>query len=130
MADFIDDAITKADVTLDVSPMENNRYKCDFKSQHHEMTRTITMAEGYDAPKLGNLIYYYATEIQHYEDCDDILDWAKDNGLNPGDGETLRRYRQLDQDHRDIRLLLGEDNYQSMMGALAISQAIGNASPR
>ncbi len=130
MADFIDEAINTAEITLEVTPLEDNCYKCDFKSKHHEMTRNITMAEGYDAPKLGNLIYYYATEIQHYEDCDDILEWADDNGLKPGDADTLKRYRQLDQDHRDIRLLLGEENYQGMMGALAISQAIGNAIPR
>lgn len=130
MADFIDEAISNANITMDIEPLENNAYKCAFKSIHHEMTRTITMAEGYDAPKLGNLIYYYATEIQHYEDCDDILEWSDDNGLNPGDPKTLKRYNQLSEDHRDLRLLLGEENYQSMMTALAISQAISNAEPR
>lgn len=130
MADFIEEAIKSAEITLEITPIENNSYKCSFKSKHHAMMRNITMAEGYDAPKLGNLIYYYATEIQHYEDCDDILEWADDNGINPGDERTIKRYNQLSEDHKDLRLLLGEDNYQGMMSALAISQAISNAIPR
>lgn len=130
MADFIDDAIKTAEITLAIESTGNNSYKCGFNSKHHKMTRTITMAEGYGVPKLGNLIYYYATEIQHYEDCDDILEWADDNGLNPGDDLTLRRYNQRREDHMDLRLLLGEKNYQSMMSALAISQAIDNAEPK
>lgn len=130
MADFIDDAIADAEVTMTVSPLEDNAYKCELTSVHGAMTRTITMAEGFDAPVLGNLIYYYATEIQLYEDCDDILEWASDMGLNPGDSETLKRYNQLSEDHRELRMLLGEENYQNMIAALEISQALGSADPR
>ncbi len=130
MADFIDDAIAAAEVTMTIKPLDGNAFKCDLTSRHHQMTRTITMAEGYDAPKLGNLIYYYATEIQLYDDCDDILEWSKDMGLDPGDSETLNRYKQLDKDNRDLRLLLSEETYQDMMAALEISQAIETAKPR
>lgn len=130
MADFIDVAIADAEVTMTVSPLEDNAYKCELTSVHGAMTRTITMAEGYGEPKLGNLIYYYATEIQLYEDCDDILEWASDMGLNPGDSETLKRYNQLSEDHRELRMLLGEENYQNMIAALEISQALGSADPR
>ena len=130
MADFIDVAIADAEVTITVSPLEDNAYKCELTSVHGAMTRTISMAEGYGEPKLGNLIYYYATEIQLYEDCDDILEWSSDMGLNPGDSETLKRYNQLSEDHRELRMLLGEENYQNMIAALEISQALDSADPR
>lgn len=130
MADFIDDAISAAALSMSVEEKENNAYRCELKSKHHTMIRTITMAEGYGAPVLGNLLYYYATEIQHYDDCDDILEWADDMDINPGDDLSLRKWEQLGKDHKDLRLLLGEQNYQSMMAALAISQAIDSADPR
>tara|TARA_R110002096_G_scaffold416576_3_gene619753 strand:+ start:200893 stop:201285 length:393 start_codon:yes stop_codon:yes gene_type:complete len=130
MADFIDDAIADAQVAMTVNALEDNTYKCDLASTHGSMTRTITMAEGYGPPKLGNLIYYYATEIQLYEDCNDILEWASDMGLNPGDSETLKRYDQLGEDHRELRMLLGEENYLNMIAALEISQALDGADPR
>lgn len=129
MADFIDDAINAADISITVSTLENNSYKCDFNSAHHSMTRTITMAEGYGPPMLANMIYFYATEIQLYEDCDDILEWSKDMALDPGDAITLKRYNQLAKDHTDLRLLLGEENYQTMITALEISQTSENTDP-
>ena len=129
MADFIDDAISAADVTMTVSDLGDNSYKCEMVSKHGQMTRTITMAEGYGAPQLGNLIYYYATEIQLYEDCEDILEWADDMGLNPGDHETRKRYDQIATDHKDLRLLFGELTFQMLMSALAISQAVAAADP-
>lgn len=130
MADFINEAISNAAVTMTVTALEDNAYKCELASTHGSMTRTITMADGYGAPVIGNLIYYYATEIQLYEDCDDILEWSSDMGLNPADNETRKRYSQLGEDHRELRTLLGEDNYQNMIAALEISQALGSADPR
>lgn len=127
MADFIDDAIAQAEVTMTVTSLENNAYNCNFSSIHSKMSRTITMAEGYGPPVLGNLLYFYATEIQLYEDCDDILQWSSDMGLKPDNPMTLKRYNQLGEDHRELRLLLGEENYQSMIAALEISQALDNS---
>lgn len=129
MTDFIDAAITNANVTMAVISLEDNAFKCNMASEHAKMTRTITMAERYGPPVLGNLIYYYATEIQLYKDCEDILEWAADMGVDPGDALTLKRYNQIGTDQRELRLLLGEENYQTMIAALEISQAIENAEP-
>ena len=129
MVDFIDAAIADAGVTMAVKPLDDNAFKCEMTSAHAKMSRTIKMAEGYGPPVLGNLVYYYATEIQLYEDCDDILEWAADMGVDPGDALTLKRYSQIGIDQRDLSLLLGEENYQNMIAALEISQAIENAEP-
>jgi len=61
---------------------------------------------------------------------DDILDWAKYEDRDPGAADARAEFQQLVDDERELRILLGEENFQNLMAALSISQAINNARPR
>jgi hypothetical protein len=129
MSDFIEDAITAAAVELDILLKEDGQYACIMASSHGKMVRDITVKPGYDAPTLGNVIYHFALVAQEVSQYDDVLEWADDTGHKLNDSATLPKFRQMVDDKRDIRLLLSENIYQDMMGALEISQAICNAKP-
>jgi len=127
MADFIDDAIASAELTMDQTLKQKNLYACTLTSRHNTMTRDIAMEARFAPPSLGNIIYYYAVRAQELSYYDDITEWADDLEYDLSDPKTIPNYKQLVSDKTDIRLLLGETNYQGMMAALEISQAMSNA---
>jgi len=127
MADFIDDAIASAEVTMEQSLKQENLYICKLTSRHGTMTRNIEMGAGSAPPSLGNVIYYYAVRAQEISSYDDLLEWADELEHDLNDPKTMPNFKQLVSDKTDLRLLLGEQNYQEMLTALEISQAITNA---
>ncbi len=130
MNDFIDDAITAADVKMDVSAKGALLYACTLVSTHGKMSRDIAMKPDSPAPTLGNIVYHYALVAQEVSQYDDILEWAKDTGRDLNDPSTIPYFNQMVADKTDLRLLLSERVYVDMMAALEINQAIANARPR
>ena len=127
MTDFIDDAITDAELTMEQSLKRENLHDCTLTSRHATMTRDIAVEAGSAPPSLGNIIYYYAVRAQELSYYDDITEWADDLEYDLSDPKTIPNFKQQVSDKTDLRLLLGEKNYQGMMAALEISQAMSNA---
>lgn len=115
---------------MQISETEPGLYACTITSTANpdfKWQRSINTKEGYDAPALGNVIYHYALRTQEVSQYDDVLEWADDNDRDLNDMKTIPDFKQLVQDKTDLRLMLSEPVYQTMMAALEISQAIGNA---
>lgn len=129
MTDFIDDAVKDAGISLQVEEKGADQYACTLTSRHGKMVRDISIKPGYGAPDVGNLLYHFALSAQEVSQYDDVLEWAREEGRDLNDIETLPMFRQLVDNKRDFRLLLSEPVYQNLMAALEISQAIGNARP-
>ena len=127
MADFIDDAIASAELTMEQTLKQENLYACTLTSCHNTMTRNIAMEPGTAPPSLGNIVYYYALRAQELSYYDDITEWADDLEYDLNDPKTIPDFKQLVADKTDLRRLLGEKNYQGMMAALEISQAMSSA---
>ncbi|MDQ7018487.1 MAG: hypothetical protein Q9M33_04905 [Robiginitomaculum sp.] len=130
MADFIDEAVMEANVTLAAEKTGEGVYRCTLTSDYNQMVRDITVKPGIDyAPGAGNLLYHFALVTQGILDSDDLDDWAEEQDLDPRDETTKARYEQARTDAEDFRTLLGGYTFGNLMGALQIHQAIGNARP-
>ena len=127
MADFIDEAMASCELTMEQTLKQENLYACSLKSCHSTMTRDIEMEAGCAPPSLGNILYYYAERAQDISYYDDILEWADEMEYDLSDPKTIPKYKQLVSDKTELRLLLGEENYQGMMAGFEISQAIAMA---
>ena len=130
MADFIDEAIASCELTMKQTLKQEHHYACTLKSCHSTMMRDIAMEPGHAPPSLGNILYYYAQRAQEISQYDDMLEWADEMEYDLSDPKTIPNYKQLVSDKTDLRLLLGEANYQGMMAGFEISQAMANAAPR
>ena len=130
MADFVEDAISEANVMLEAKKTEAGVFRCTLTSDYNQMVRDITVKAGIDhAPSAANLLYHFAVVTQGIQDSDDVADWAEEQDLNPKDEATKARYAQACTDAEDLRTLLGGYTFENLMGGLAIHQAIGNARP-
>jgi hypothetical protein len=128
--DFVDEAVIEARVTLETEKTGEGIYRCTLRSDYGQMVRDITLREGIDhAPTAANLLYHFALVAQSMDACDDLADWAEENGLNAKDETAKARYAQHSNDARDLRTLLGGYTFGNLMGALQIHQAISNARP-
>lgn len=130
MSDFIQDAIDAAELTLQTAPKAENVYTCTITSRHAVMIRTLTMKPGYDAPTLGAVLLYYSERAQQVEEIDDVLEWASGHDRDLNDPKTVPTFKQLVTDQDDLRRLLSDRPYQTLISGLEISQAISNARPR
>jgi len=130
MADFIEEAIASAELTMEQTVSQDDQYACVLTSCHNTMKRTIIMAPGVAPPSLGKILYYYAERAQEISEFDDITEWADEMEYDLNDPKIIPDYKQLVSDSTDLRLLLGEENYQGLITALEISQAMANAMPR
>ncbi len=73
------------------------------------------------------LLYHILHYFQLYDECDDVLEWAAEYGLSPGDGLVLQEFGDLNDAYREFTLLIGTDRYKDMQMQLAIDQAVGRA---
>lgn len=73
------------------------------------------------------LFYHILHYFQLYDECDDIIEWAEEYGLAPGDGLVLQEFGDLNDAYRDFNILIGDARYQDMQMQLSIDQAIGGA---
>lgn len=80
-----------------------------------------------EAPTETDLILQALTACQHYDACDDFLDWVALYALEASDTTALTIFRDFDAAQWQFRDLLGEDVYQALMTELAMAQAIGAA---
>jgi hypothetical protein len=125
--DYIHDAIMSAGLRLSVEEKGDDLYDCRISGPDHTMVRDIQMKPGFEAPKLGGLVYHYAQRAQQSQSFDDILEWADETGEDLQAPGTIEKYKQLVEDTQAFRLLLGESVFNDLMAALAIDQAISNA---
>ncbi len=130
MTDFIEEVISDAKLELIIFEQHENLYECTLTSVHGKMVKEMKMQPGYGAPSLGNIIYYYALRSQQIDQCDDILDWAKEREQDLNEASTIANFNQLLEDQKDFKILLSEPIYQNLLTALEISQAIENAYPQ
>lgn len=130
MSDYIDDAIAEAKIEMACTALDNNKYRCVLTSSYGEMTRDISIKEGNGAPNMGNIIYHFALNAQNIDYYDDILEWSKEECQDLNAPETIPKYKQFVANKDDLRLLLSERVYKSMMSGLEISQAIHMACPQ
>ena len=130
MADFINDAISEAKIEIIITEKNENLYRCALTSVYGKMKREISMETGYSVPSLGNILYHYLVLAQQIDQCEDILEWAKEREYDLNEASTIVNFNQLLEDQKDLRILLSEPIYQKLITGLEISQAIGNAYPR
>lgn len=130
MTDFIDDAIKSARLKLNVTQEAEDTYRCIITSPHGELNRSIEMRPGSGAPKIGDLLLYYAEKAQQANSYDDIEEWADEFDHDPSSDETKKAYEKLMSDRNTLRQMLGPYTYDALMRGLEISQAINNARPR
>ncbi len=130
MKDFIEQTILQAELTLESRPAESaDQFICTLKSPHGEMTRTIRMRQGRDAPNVHSLLFYWAENLQQVWLSEDILDWAEEYRYDPADPESRALFQNLVADEDALRLVLSDEVYQHMMAGLEIHQAIHAARP-
>ena len=127
MTDYIQDTIDAAKLSLSCSPVSEDRYLCTATGTLGQMVRELRMQPGMGPPTIGQFLYYYANRVQLVDACDDSLEWADECGLDIGDPAVLDDYRARVQDLDDLRAVLGDTIVRSMLGGLAIDQAVSSA---
>ncbi len=68
---------------------------------------------------------FYA--IQHFEECDDFLEWAEIYKLDVGSNMVWNEFRALDAAQWQVQDLIGEDIFRKLMTGMVIEQAINMA---
>jgi len=128
--DFIEEAIEKAKLTLSLTKIEDHHFSCELTSPLATMTREIQTSEDATAdPQLGHLLYYFVLTAQQIYCSDDFDDWMEEYEIETEKEQALADYNQLCADSDELKGLVGEEVYQELQGALAISQAMNNAWP-
>ncbi|MCF6221147.1 MAG: hypothetical protein L3J65_08555 [Robiginitomaculum sp.] len=130
MGDFIDDVIKSAGLVMHVAETNPDIYTCTItgtQNSEYSWQRTLNTKPGYGSPTIGNVLYHYALRAQEVNQYSDILEWSDESNRDLNDPKTIPDYKQLVQDKTDLRLLLGEPAYLSLMAGLEINQAIHNA---
>ncbi len=128
--DFIEQAIQQADLKLSRTKIENHHYRCEISSPHATIVREIhTNDESTADPELGQLLYHFVLTAQQIYCSDDFADWVEEYEIETDKEQALADYNQLCTDTTELKDLVGEEVYQELQGALAISQAMNNAWP-
>ena len=65
--------------------------------------------------------------IQHFEECDDFLEWADLYKLDAGDNNIWNEFRELDAAQWQVQDLIGSDVFRTLMTGMVIEQAINMA---
>ncbi|MBK17873.1 MAG: hypothetical protein CMM52_03410 [Rhodospirillaceae bacterium] len=65
--------------------------------------------------------------VQHFEECDDFLEWAEIYGLDDGDEKVLDEFRAFEAAQWQLQDLIGHDEFRRLMTGMFIEQAIGAA---
>ena len=128
--DFIEQAINQADLKLTLTKIDDHHYRCELTSPLASMTREIhTNDEATTDPDLGQLLYHFTLTAQQIYCSDDFDDWVEEYEIETDKEQALADYNQLRADTAELKGLVGEEVYQELQGALAISQAMNNAWP-
>ena len=65
--------------------------------------------------------------IQHFEECDDFLEWIDLYKLDAGDNKFWDEFRELDAAQWQVQDLIGTDVFRTLMTGMVIEQAINMA---
>ncbi len=65
--------------------------------------------------------------IQHFEECDDFLEWADEYELDAGSNMVWNEFRELDAAQWQVQDLIGEEVFRTLMTGMFIEQAINMA---
>ena len=65
--------------------------------------------------------------IQHFEECDDFLEWADLYKLDAGDNNIWNEFRELDAAQWQVQDLIGTEVFRTLMTGMVIEQAIDMA---
>ncbi|NND71068.1 MAG: hypothetical protein HKN43_05770 [Rhodothermales bacterium] len=131
MNDYIDDTVEAASLAITSNQTAPRMFECTLSSPLGSLVKSIEMRSEEDGPPtVGQLTYYLASRLQLVEDCEDFLEWADETGNDAADQKALDAYRKLVTELDQFKTVLGTDNFQSLMTALAIDQAISRARPR
>jgi hypothetical protein len=65
--------------------------------------------------------------IQHFEECDDFLEWADLYGLYAGDNKIWDEFRELDATQWQVQDLIGTEVFRTLMTVMVIEKAINMA---
>lgn len=65
--------------------------------------------------------------IQHFEECDDFLEWTDLYKLDAGDNKIWDEFRELDAAQWQVQDLIGEEVFRKLMTGMVIEQAINMA---
>ncbi len=108
-------------------PSDGEHYACTVRGRTHEMTFHFTCPPGDGPPEIEDAVRYLGAVAAEYEDCDDILEWADEFGLDPGHLDTRDAYDALGRITRDLWRLVGDEMYDELRYGMEIEQAIDMA---
>jgi len=75
----------------------------------------------------GRLLEAAIREFAFFDECDDILEWSDELGLDPGEPAVLKEFRAIDEARTALIGLIGQPAYDALQLELAMGQAIGAA---
>ena len=75
----------------------------------------------------ARLLEQAMVELASFDDCDDVLEWADELGLKPGDPDVLAEFRAIDEARSNLIALIGQQAYDGLQLEIAMGQAISAA---
>jgi len=128
MPDFIDDAVEKAQITLTTESMTSGELRCQLRNDNFQLIRDIRIRDGASASiSASAILYHLVLNVQALRMCDGFDDWLAEFEIDLPKSQARAKYVQLQNDNRDLELLLGTNLCISTLAALEIHQAISNA---
>ena len=112
------------DLHPDEIPEECEHYLCAMRGRTHEIEFHYTCGTGEGPPKVQDALRYLGSVAVEFESCDDMLDWASEYDLDPGDVHTREAYEAIARMTRELWRLVGDDMYDELRRGIEIEQAV------
>ena len=66
-------------------------------------------------------------ELAFFDECDDVLEWADELGLDVARPETLAEFKAVDAARSNLIALIGQQRYDALQTEIAVGQALSAA---
>ena len=108
----------------DDMPSHYDYFACTFRREMQEMPFRLGYEKNRGFPSAEDAMRYLGWAAVEYESCDDYLDWAEENFLDPNDDGTDRAFTEIRLLSQGLSQLLSPALYGELCREIEIEMAV------